>query len=32
MMDMIREDVGLIDMTTVGLEIGDLQGKISFYS
>jgi len=30
MMDMIREDVGLIDMTTVGLEIGDLQGKISF--
>lgn len=30
MMDMIREDIGLIDMTTVGLEIGQLQGKITF--
>jgi len=30
MMDMIREDVGLIDMTTVGLDIGTLEGKISF--
>ncbi|WP_263833758.1 ModD protein [Sulfurospirillum oryzae] len=30
MMDMIREDIGLIDMTTVGLEIGHLQGKITF--
>jgi len=30
MMDMIREDVGLIDITTVGLEIGHLAGKISF--
>ena len=30
MMDMIREDVGLIDMTTVGLQIGHLQGKITF--
>lgn len=30
MMDMIREDIGLIDMTTVGLEIGLLEGKISF--
>jgi len=29
-MDMIREDVGLIDMTTVGLGIGLLQGKMTF--
>lgn len=29
-MDMIREDIGLIDITTVGLAIGDLEGKISF--
>jgi molybdenum transport protein len=30
MMDMIREDVGLIDMTTVGLEIGSKKAKITF--
>lgn len=30
MMDMIREDIGLIDMTTVGLAIGHLEGRISF--
>ncbi len=30
MMDMIREDVGLIDMTTVGLGIGSHKAKISF--
>ena len=30
MMDMIREDVGLIDLTTVGLEIGSKRAKISF--
>ncbi len=30
MMDMIREDIGLIDLTTVGLEIGHLNAKISF--
>ena len=30
MMDMIREDVGLIDMTTVGLDIGSKKAKISF--
>lgn len=30
MMDMIREDVGLIDMTTVGLDIGSHKAKISF--
>jgi molybdenum transport protein len=30
MMDMIREDVGLIDLTTVGLEIGLKKAKISF--
>ena len=30
MMDMIREDVGLIDMTTVGLGIGSYKAKISF--
>lgn len=32
MMDMIREDVGLIDMTTVGLEIGSKKAKITFAS
>lgn len=32
MMDMIREDVGLIDMTTVGLEIGSKKAKIAFAS
>jgi molybdenum transport protein len=32
MMDMIREDVGLIDMTTVGLDIGSHKAKISFAS
>lgn len=31
-MDMIREDVGLIDMTTVGLGIGSHKAKISFAS
>lgn len=30
MMDMIREDVGLIDVTTVGLEIGAKNAKITF--
>ena len=30
MMDMIREDVGLIDMTTVGLNIGSKKAKITF--
>lgn len=30
MMDMIREDVGLIDLTTVGLDIGSKRAKISF--
>ena len=30
MMDMIREDVGLIDMTTVGLDFGSKKAKISF--
>lgn len=30
MMDMIREDVGLIDVTTVGLEIGAKRAKITF--
>lgn len=30
MMDMIREDVGLVDLTTVGLEIGAKKAKISF--
>lgn len=30
MMDMIREDVGLIDLTTVGLDIGSQKAKISF--
>jgi molybdenum transport protein len=30
MMDMIREDVGLIDVTTVGLEIGSKKAKITF--
>lgn len=30
MMDMIREDIGLIDMTTVGLEIGHQNAKITF--
>lgn len=30
MMDMIREDVGLIDLTTVGLDIGSKKAKISF--
>jgi molybdenum transport protein len=30
MMDMIREDVGLIDLTTVGLQIGHLDAKIRF--
>ena len=30
MMDMIREDIGLIDVTTVGLEIGARSAKITF--
>lgn len=30
MMDMIREDVGLIDLTTIGLEIGAKRAKITF--
>ena len=30
MMDMIREDIGLIDITTQGLEIGHFEGKIVF--
>lgn len=30
MMDMIREDIGLIDMTTQGLDIGQCMGKITF--
>ena len=30
MMDMIREDVGLIDLTTIGLEIGSKRAKITF--
>ena len=30
MMDMIREDVGLIDVTTVGLDIGAQNAKITF--
>lgn len=31
-MDMIREDVGLIDLTSVGLEIGSQSAKITFSS
>ncbi|WP_060825450.1 ModD protein [Sulfurospirillum cavolei] len=30
MMDMIREDIGLMDVTTVGLGIGHLDAKITF--
>ena len=30
MMDMIREDIGLIDVTTVGLDIGARNAKITF--
>lgn len=30
MMDMIREDIGLIDLTTQGLQIGNMDAKIRF--
>ena len=30
MIDMIQEDVGLLDLTTLGLEIGAKEAKITF--